>query len=81
MGGGETLSKSVSPLQNKQSTNPWVPSLYQGVLHYVTSMTSSKAIRSLTFEEDVLPEGLHKILTMKLGIYQLTAKEERASLT
>jgi hypothetical protein len=81
MGGGETIWKSVSPLQNRQSTNHWVPGLYPGVLHSVTSTTWSKAICSSTFEEDVITEGLDKILTTRLGLYWLTANEDRASVT
>jgi hypothetical protein len=68
--------------QEKQSTNHWVvPSLYQGVLHSMTSTALSKAIRSDTIEEDVITEGLHKILTIKLSLYRLTAEEECAYVT
>jgi hypothetical protein len=52
--------------------NHWVPSFYQGVLHSVTSSTSSKAIHSDTFEAAVITEGLHKIFTMKLDLCRLT---------
>jgi hypothetical protein len=73
--------ESVSSPKKQQSINHWVPSLYRGVLRSVTSPTSSKAIGSDTFEVDVITKGLHKILTMKLGLYRLTAmRDARAKI-
>ena len=47
----------------------------------MTLSTSSKAIGSDTFEIGVVTKGLHKILTMKLGLYRLTAmRDARAKI-